>query len=361
MNITILIGNGFDLNMGLKTSYHDFLLWYVEEQCKDDTDEVKNFKEKLKDEFKKDNWSDLELYLGEYSNHCKNIDEYGDIIEDILQNLGDYLELQELEIDTQEKYNAIDFNKIIDSLDNPFRNLSKTNQKFILGSNDTQFNLEFISFNYTTKVIEKIIDLYYRNSIELINIHGTLDDSMLIGLDNIQQIKNKNILQNIDNKDNKEKLQDFIKPIGNSYNLYRRDEKAIEILENSYCIYMYGISLGETDRFWWEKIIDIMLNNLNVKVIISIYVPGIDRKKQNRSDKNTRSLKEVWMNKFLNHKKDLDENLKSNLKQRLLIEINHNIFKELEDLTTRECIEYKNNNDYNYTINENINENDLPF
>lgn len=67
------------------------------------------------------------------------------------------------------------------------------------------------------------------------------------------------------------------------------------------------------------------------------------------------------MNKFLNHKKDLDENLKSNLKQRLLIEINHNIFKELEDLTTRECIEYKNNNDYNYTINENINENDLPF
>lgn len=30
MNRLIIIGNGFDLAHGLKTSYNDFILWYIE-------------------------------------------------------------------------------------------------------------------------------------------------------------------------------------------------------------------------------------------------------------------------------------------------------------------------------------------
>ena len=30
MNITFMIGNGFDRNLGLKTKYSDFIAWYKE-------------------------------------------------------------------------------------------------------------------------------------------------------------------------------------------------------------------------------------------------------------------------------------------------------------------------------------------
>jgi len=32
MNKLIMLGNGFDLAHGLKTSYNDFILWYIK-QC----------------------------------------------------------------------------------------------------------------------------------------------------------------------------------------------------------------------------------------------------------------------------------------------------------------------------------------
>ena len=33
MNRLIIIGNGFDLAHGLKTSYHDFILYYLKDNC----------------------------------------------------------------------------------------------------------------------------------------------------------------------------------------------------------------------------------------------------------------------------------------------------------------------------------------
>ena len=58
MNVTFFIGNGFDLNLGLKTEYKSFL-----------EDYIKNGNSGLlTDEIKKDidKWSDLEMALGDY-------------------------------------------------------------------------------------------------------------------------------------------------------------------------------------------------------------------------------------------------------------------------------------------------------
>lgn len=35
MNITFLIGNGFDLNVGLKTKFSDYLVEYTKDEKKD--------------------------------------------------------------------------------------------------------------------------------------------------------------------------------------------------------------------------------------------------------------------------------------------------------------------------------------
>lgn len=45
MNITYLIGNGFDLNLGLKTRYRDFYDYYVKQPSNDDL--IKKFKNDL--------------------------------------------------------------------------------------------------------------------------------------------------------------------------------------------------------------------------------------------------------------------------------------------------------------------------
>ena len=43
MNVTYIIGNGFDLNLGLKTSYKDFYACYIEQYPSiHDEDKVKD-------------------------------------------------------------------------------------------------------------------------------------------------------------------------------------------------------------------------------------------------------------------------------------------------------------------------------
>ena len=64
MNITFLIGNGFDLNLKLNTRYSDFYKYYIENAPKD------LLSKSIKEDYKM--WSDLEVGLGEF---LKDIDE----------------------------------------------------------------------------------------------------------------------------------------------------------------------------------------------------------------------------------------------------------------------------------------------
>ena len=64
MNITFLIGNGFDLNLNLNTRYSDFYKYYMEHNPND----------LLSKSIEKDYemWSDLEIGLGKF---LQSIDE----------------------------------------------------------------------------------------------------------------------------------------------------------------------------------------------------------------------------------------------------------------------------------------------
>lgn len=71
MKITYIIGNGFDINLGLRTSYENFYKWYVRQSSEKDPDVVKKFKSEINNHIEKKgteiNWSDLEYGLGQYS------------------------------------------------------------------------------------------------------------------------------------------------------------------------------------------------------------------------------------------------------------------------------------------------------
>lgn len=68
MNVTYIIGNGFDLNLGLKTRYQDFYDYYMTKTSPNSQVEL------LKDTIKQDGyelWSDLEIGLGRISASMK--------------------------------------------------------------------------------------------------------------------------------------------------------------------------------------------------------------------------------------------------------------------------------------------------
>ena len=92
MNITYIIGNGFDINLGLRTGYKDFYEWYVDQPSENDPDVVKNFKNEINsclNNTTERNWSDLELALGKYSAQVSS-DQFPILYMNIASGLKDF-------------------------------------------------------------------------------------------------------------------------------------------------------------------------------------------------------------------------------------------------------------------------------
>ena len=85
MNITYIIGNGFDFNLGLKTSYKSFLDYYLKRDSGDRIIEL--FKDSIKQ--CNDLWSDVEIALGQSTDlfieednplwHQRLVSDYSDL------------------------------------------------------------------------------------------------------------------------------------------------------------------------------------------------------------------------------------------------------------------------------------------
>lgn len=86
MNITYIIGNGFDLRFGMSTSYADFARHYAPEYCEEGNEErckilcrriekqarpraAENLMRLFLLTSRDGNWSDLELHLGRFTNY----------------------------------------------------------------------------------------------------------------------------------------------------------------------------------------------------------------------------------------------------------------------------------------------------
>ena len=101
MNITFLLGNGFDRALGLETGYKAFYKWYVK-QSKDNLAEwVVTFRGEIDKYIHNDPdadayWSDAEYGLGQYTEKftIDTVDQFIDCYEDFRDNLILYLKIQ---------------------------------------------------------------------------------------------------------------------------------------------------------------------------------------------------------------------------------------------------------------------------
>lgn len=273
MDITFLVGNGFDIACGIDTSYKAFYNWYLKQPSSSVF--IKDLKENIENNW--ENWSDFEIGLEQYSQYfgANNIEGFFECYDDAQKSIVEFLNMQTSKIN----FNMLDEKQIREFINNIiyfYEDLPSVIEKRTY-SNEKHVNYHFISFNYTqilNKLLEMVSklphpldDVMNNKKIYLpaINIHGTLTKSPLLGVSEECQITNKELL----------KLSYFsqimIKPnaakaIGESWY-----DEAIELIETSDAICIFGMSLGESDSFLWEKIITRLRISLNCILIIFWY------------------------------------------------------------------------------------------
>lgn len=250
MNITFLIGNGFDLHLGLKTSFSDFYDVYIKLNESNYNPIIKEFCTALKKDCDKNgryqNWSDFETAFPKY---VKSREEIQIILSDFSQKFYKYLKDLESNVVpisdiiaekfmnfVLESYKKIEFPSDLKNIGNLIKNSS-------------EFTYNFVNFNYTNTLqilINSVFALCYNKSffsseMSELHIHGSINESIIIGIDNVGQLLFDSLTEyGIGRYCVKSEINDLM---GND-----NEELFSKIINQSDLIYIYGLSLGESDR-----------------------------------------------------------------------------------------------------------------
>ncbi len=255
MNITFLIGNGFDLNCGLKSSYQDVYNGY----CKineTDSELIKIFKKNIKSDYK--TWGDFEWGMRNKINDFKSEDDFIDCLIDFKRYLVTYLSEEKEKFLKRYDNNSVRvevYQEILNSISNFYKDITNNISNIINRqmSFTNNHNYTFISFNYTCildEIFKPFTSIIKKYNSKFINIHGSLNDNdIILGIDNEKQLELKSF-----NLSNDGKLS-FIKPIFNEQFDINRVTDANNAILQSDIICVYGMSLGESDLTWKKLII----------------------------------------------------------------------------------------------------------
>jgi len=290
MNILFMIGNGFDVGVGLKTKFDDFLPYYVDKVKSHDKAIIKFKEDIVRDGY--ETWADFEKKLGLYTQDF-NIDTKEDFFtcrDDFVDELINYLR--------EEEKNArfTGAGSIIDVFVDSLTGFHKKN-RLLEGSavsiaqafaqhRNFRHHYNFITFNYTNvltscvNILRKLSSPITHNTssgrvadmiTEPLHIHGTLDDGVLIGVNDESAIA-----QDVFSVD-PDFASRFVKPGMNALLKNTKHEKGAELVNSSDIICVFGMSMGETDATWWQLIANWLLENNGRQLVLWDYVPSYSR------------------------------------------------------------------------------------
>ena len=293
MNITYMIGNGFDVALGLKTQYSNFLSHYC------GLDKSNNpILQRFQDTIKKDDcnlWSCAEKAFGEMdwsgfakSNSADTVKAFRECLIDFQREFEIYLRRQWKRFTLPEGRKGEELAK--GCLNRMFHldkfmgsRFAREYRQFVLQNG--QINIRFIVFNYTD-ILEQlwasisprpndgvhVLDIKYDNTIYHSKmerpcfVHGVFSRSkFLFGVDNANQIKDESIRAEC------ERTGSLVKPYMDADSGLGYDDRAKELIESSDVIVTFGLSFGESDRVWWERLYQHILGRGRVLVICPYY------------------------------------------------------------------------------------------
>lgn len=323
MEILFMIGNGFDINLGMKTSFSSFYDYYCSLTSQNKViDKMK--KEIIKKELY--DWSDLELTIGAYSQEISSEDDYILCIRDIFNKLGDYLEEEQknyiFEKDAIKMIDYfLDFKKYFTNAD-----INHIDRFYNYASN---VNVNIINFNYTNSLSQilvaqdyimrtrRIKDKDFKDSFKkMIHVHGTVQHTMTLGLNDYTQILNTNL-------QSEKVMNNIVKPILNINAGTLRELDCDELILKANIVIIFGMSIGETDKLWWEKLMNKFMVDTSMLIIIANY----DKEISPRSAHMDVYKKDIFKEKLLSFLPNIDASHKMLLKERMIVGFNTELFK----------------------------------
>ena len=338
MNITYIVGNGLDLQYGLKTRYKDFYEFQnkVYISRKENEEEYSNFiyESLFSDEVNDyENWSDFELSSGKLtkdndliSSSIEMKEVFIDDFSEVVDDLREYLRLQQEQ--NLEEGIVIDFVSTLNDMKNslPLINQSAIEKKY--KENLYQHDIvNILTLNYTN-VFDRLYDrsgksfenklrnnsynFYIRSPI---HVHGTVDICTVLGVSDDTQISNGF---------DEEQKESLIKNLVLKNYRENMDVKNSNIIKNSDIIILYGVSLGETDRYIWSQIAERSISG-SVPVIIYNYVPHFDPGNPTR----VKRLYKMVEDKFIQNS-GIDLESEKKLRDNLIVVIGKTIFDLIE-------------------------------
>ncbi len=324
MNVLYIFGNGFDKAQGMATGYPEFYK-HLQDNITDGSILLNRMKKGITE--KQELWSDMEECLGVFTAESNNADEFYDfyfelngLLQKYLTSENDkFLPTDNLKAKFQSDFTTV--SKYLGALDrNRCNAFTKAN-----GFSSSK-DISVITLNYTN-TLEKILSLntttiknFGSNVIlrDIIHVHGQLGSSIIIGVDNEEQIKNKEFRNNDDIKDLMIKIQ------SNEVMKETRHMQCEALINSANIIVLFGVSLGDTDARWWKIIGDNLVNRANLAVIQHLYEPNaiIPTQLQKRGRLERRQQK-CLMQKM----RIAENNWTENLRNRLFFTVNEPIFQ----------------------------------
>ena len=329
MKITFMLGNGFDIGLGLDTSYESFYRDYCGNTAKDNKN-IKDFKEYLAkrqdEEVKKIiDWSDFEIAFGQHSNDFRDDQkkEYIERFEDFVIRFNEYIENKEKRVDYS---NEEQIGQMMKTAVTTYFHVRPADNAAIQAVYDSFPNspreYNFVTFNYTKTIDECVEKL--KKSIEkeshrrvgkVLHIHGYLEDTMIMGVNDPTQISNP-----IFAKD-EEIIREIVKPTQNADARMNYEKQVMSVIDTSDIICVYGMSLGDTDKKWWVHLANWLTKGQRRTLVILKY----DKDCNKSFPFQVRRKTDEVLKRFLSFA-ELDDSAKENISKRVYIGLNHNVF-----------------------------------
>ena len=306
--ITMLVGNGFDINIGLKTKYTQFEEFLLQKSKKKQSvyaqySDLLEFMEEDPSEI----WSDAEIAFGKFpamitdSGHLADI--YFDSISFFKEELSEYMKRIDNEakkILRDNRATVVCNNFKIKNYYTELTEVQKEKLSNFLEPDKVVFN--FINFNYT-KTLEYFLDFQSEVSIfrhrpgqpvrypmygKLMHVHGYYDRNMVFGLNDDSQVEQGEVL-----KQNRPIYYDeLIKEEANIVFEERTEEKAVNLLNTSDVLILFGLSIGDSDKRWWVRIGDWMRERKGKRIVFlqvqDLELPTISRARYREEVDNKR-------------------------------------------------------------------------
>lgn len=261
-DIVVLVGNGFDLGLGLDTDYNSFVNYYLA-QGSGGNEIVERFQAEiaLQKSLDINSWADAELAFGklDFSKFDKDAAEALRVcLKDFLKSLGDYLGKQQkrLQIPEQDRASVSSSFKatLVDMIASVNAQEFPYNDDVVIG---------FVNFNYTD-TLERILGCNsaldinqckvlkrHKNSIcfrHVVHAHGALSLKMLFGVDNVDQVASL-VIKELSASDG-----DLIKPQMAIHGDNQSYCIAKDWIKNAEFVVLFGLSYGATDASWWSEL-----------------------------------------------------------------------------------------------------------